>query len=148
MKHSFRGFTLLELLVVIAIIGLLSAIVMASLGGSRNKAADASVQSNLNAARSQIELYYVNNSNSYGTAFTLGTCPSSGTTMFYADVTIRNAIAAAGAATGGGTVQCVTGSGYWIIQAPLKTSGYWCIDHRGVGRTNASALSGTPTTCP
>ncbi len=43
-----RGFTLIELLVVIAIIGLLSSIVYASLGGTREKAKITRAQSDLN----------------------------------------------------------------------------------------------------
>jgi len=64
-----RGFTLIELLVVIAIIGILSAVVLASLNTARNKGADAAIKSNIDNARAAAELYYDNNSNSY-----LGVC--------------------------------------------------------------------------
>ncbi len=52
-----RGFTLIELLVVIAIIGILSAVVLASLSTARSKGQDASVQSNLDTVRTQAEVY-------------------------------------------------------------------------------------------
>lgn len=53
-----RGFTLIELLVVIAIIGLLSAIVLASLNTARSKARDAQRISNVKSVETAMELYY------------------------------------------------------------------------------------------
>ena len=68
-----RGFTLIELLVVIAIIGILSAVVLASLNTARSKGNDAAIQSDLSTIQTQAEIYYGSNSNSYGTmAFTSG----------------------------------------------------------------------------
>ena len=64
-KTRNSGFTLIELLVVIAIIGILSAVVLASLNTARSKGSDAAIKSNVNNARAAAELYYDSNSNSY-----------------------------------------------------------------------------------
>ena len=61
MKNNKEGFTLIELLVVIAIIGILSAVVLASLNSARNRAKDASIQSSMASLRSYSETYYSGN---------------------------------------------------------------------------------------
>ena len=60
MKNSSnkKGFTLIELLVVIAIIGILSGIVLVSLGGARSKARDAKRQSDIQQIVVAQEMYY------------------------------------------------------------------------------------------
>ncbi|MGH7175487.1 MAG: type II secretion system protein [Minisyncoccia bacterium] len=56
-----RGFTLIELLVVIAIIGILSAVVLASLSTARVKGLDAQRESNLVNVQTALEEYYNTN---------------------------------------------------------------------------------------
>jgi len=58
MKDQNKGFTLIELLVVIAIIGILSSVVLVSLGGARAKARDARRVSDIKQIQNALELYF------------------------------------------------------------------------------------------
>ncbi len=132
-----RGFTLIELLVVIAIIGVLSAVVLANLNTSRVKGADAAVKSNLAGMRSQADLYYSSNGDSYGTwnSGTKATCPVSvvaGSIMN--DNTIIKAIASALAAGGNGS-SCQISGGTYAIAVGMKTANQaWCVDSNGISK--------------
>jgi prepilin-type N-terminal cleavage/methylation domain-containing protein len=67
-----KAFTLIELLVVIAIIGILSSIVLVSMGNVRGNARDVNRKSDMRQIISAQELYYNDNS-AYATSATLPT---------------------------------------------------------------------------
>jgi prepilin-type N-terminal cleavage/methylation domain-containing protein len=160
-KHLTRGFTLIELLVVIAIIGILTAIVLASLNAARSKGNDAGIMSDFNTVGTQSAIYLSDNNNAYG-AFDNGSnapaaCPVVGTTgtgLFY-DTTVENAIAGALTDSAGGTTSCYSTDAAFAVavsrpaEVASTTSNYWCVDssgeHCGI---NDSSVLGSDTGNP
>ncbi len=146
-----RGFTLIELLVVIAIIGILSAVVLASLNTARNKGADAAIKSNLSTIQTQAELYYDNNGNAYATINQAsGACAAGGlASSLFNDATIKNAYNSAVSANGGaiGTVckYAIGPSGAnYAVSVQLKTDAtkWFCVDSTGNATTSANGATG------
>jgi prepilin-type N-terminal cleavage/methylation domain-containing protein len=137
-----RGFTLIELLVVIAIIGILSAVVLASLNTARTKGKDAAVEADLQSIRSQAEVYYNNNNYVYGTS------TNSCTTGMFTDTSITNILANIRADNNNGTAVCNSTGAAYAVETPINSSpGFWCIDSSGNSKTESAAI-GTATACP
>ncbi|PKL31807.1 hypothetical protein CVV43_01475 [Candidatus Saccharibacteria bacterium HGW-Saccharibacteria-1] len=70
-----RGFTIVELLIVIVIIGILAAIVIVSYIGLSKKATEASLTSDLDGAKRQLELYKTEHE-TYPTTMDANKCPT------------------------------------------------------------------------
>ncbi len=150
-----RGFTLIELLVVIAIIGILSAVVLASLNTARSKGADASIKSNLKTIQTQAELYHDTAGNKYHTTFSASAGCTTASPGLFADTTVRNAMNSAISATGGtalsGTAStdafCAIGqngaSYTFIVKLKSTPTQYFCVDSYGNAvATTSTALGG------
>ena len=140
-----RGFTLIELLVVIAIIGVLSAVVLASLNTARSKGNDAAIQSDLSTIQTQAEIYYGDNSNGYGSTVTA--CNAG----MFLDPTIKKAIEGADSANGASVLTCFASATIYAISSPLSSNSVksWCVDSTGsVGLRTLNGGLATATGCP
>lgn len=151
-SYREKGFTLIELLVVIAVIGILAAVVIASLSTARAKAKDKAVLTDLASARSQIALYFSSNGtvtpNQYGNPLPTP-CPGSTnvsvtTANFgvFGDPKLKEIFSHANAQTGGvvggtgsvGSLNCYGLGDKWTVAAFLNENNKqtaWCVDHTG-----------------
>ncbi len=143
-----QGFTLIELLVVIAIIGILSAVVLASLNTARSKGSDAAVQSDITGVRTQAAIY-LNDHGNYGTNVADESSCAAADNLF-SDATIARQVAGADTANATGSVTCnvAAGGAAYAVSAQLvsNTSTYFCVDSTGVSTTTATTL-GVATSC-
>ena len=141
-----KGFTLIELLVVIGIIAILAAVIVASLSSGRDKSVDAAIKSSLINARTQAQLFYDKNGNSYATASSVCS-PTVGT--LFADPTIAAQIVQVDDQNGtsANSIVCSSTSSAFAIASVLKTntSKAYCIDATNAGKiinlTTAGAAS-------
>ncbi len=134
-RNLKKGFTLIELLVVIAIIGILAAVVLASLSSARLKAKDANIKEELHNVQSQMEILLD---------------PSVGyPSDCWADDAVSNLLSNIKVLISLRPVICNSTPSAWAAAVTLNTGGVnWCVDSTGYSGPIATMLvDGGATVC-
>ncbi|KKU81252.1 MAG: hypothetical protein UY07_C0022G0017 [Parcubacteria group bacterium GW2011_GWA1_47_8] len=137
-----------------------------ALGNARTKASDAAIKANLSSIRPQAEIFYDAHNDSYGPilyAAKAGQCPKNGgTSIFYKDSGIRNALTDIMKNNGGKTLTCATGklSGKssqgkggatqsYAVSSPLvaEEGTSYCVDSSGATMQGVATLQGSVAKC-
>ncbi len=103
-----KGFTLIEILIVVVILGILAAIVIPQFTDASTQASEASVRSQLQTIRGQLELYKVQNADTYPLLVANGWTDL--VTNDYLQANPRNPLMPAGSQD---TVSAPAGTGAW-----------------------------------
>jgi type IV pilus assembly protein PilE len=132
MRIKEKGFTMVELLVVIAIIGILASIALISYNSVQNKAKDKAIISEMTQLRTQGQVFYDDNTNSY-----TGFCADSGITSITSSIT----------AHGGSSFNCDDSDDAWAAEITLPGGDIYCVDSSSVSKVIAVSKGAYATVC-
>ena len=151
--YQQSGFTLIELLVVIALIGILSAVVLASLNSARIKSNDTAVKAALNQVRTQADLFYTARGTYIGVCLiasdSLVPKGINGMVLSAGKINGYNSLPVNFNYTGSNErVKCNQGSNVWAAEVELKGETgtgpfYYCVDYTGKGIVTTDDLVNT-----
>ncbi len=144
MKHN-KGFTLIELLVVIAIIGILSSIVIASLNSARGKGKDAAIKGQMQQLRTQAEVFYDSNSQTFGTASSTDTtCTAGVASSVFATSSIAKQLAQIATNDAPNSkLACISTANTWAVSISglSGAASSWCVDNSGNFKSGSAPLT-------
>lgn len=146
-----KGFTLIELLVVIAIIGILSGLIIVSMGSATKSAKDARIKEEMHQLAQQASIYL--NTTGYATIYgTAGSGVQGAAGANFSGVgdglTLYNDIVSA--PTGGTSFTLNIAAGVYCMSVALNAGGYYCTDSTGkiVQSSTTNCATGSVTACP